>query len=291
MSESELEELRRKVVRKNVIMIILFVISISVISYLFLTLKDPNKRQIMILVCIAFSIMFIIIYNYLRKDYKLYCSEYKRVFVYNALKRKFSDLVYRPKSGMPKSVIWATHMLIMGDTYSSNDMISGKYKNTNFMQADVRMREEYSYVDKDGVTHSYYVDVFYGKWLVFEFNKRFKYNVQVREKGFKNAKVDSNYSEYGYEKVEMENVTFNRRFNIYTEKEHDAFYLLTPHMMERIMNLNDKIKGDMLMCFIDNELHIGLNNRSDSVEPNILKSIEKQSESINKDIYLISSFI
>ena len=40
------------------------------------------------------------------------------------------------------------------------------------------------------------------------------------------------------EKVKMEDVDFNRMFKIYAENELDAFYILTPNMMEKIKKLN-----------------------------------------------------
>ena len=292
MKLSEMESLRRKIIIGYSFLVCFFILFVLGITYYYIKfVKTRNDLVIMSFVGIVILIIFIIFLRLIKKDYDLYCSSYKKVFVYKALEKKFDNLIYNPKSGMPKSVIWGTHMMDLGDYYLSNDLISGKYHNTNFMQADVRIKNEYYYTDSNGNVHSYQVDTFYGKWLVFEFNKKFKYNVQVREKSFKNAKVDSSYSAYGYHKVSMENEKFNRKFLVYTEMEHDAFYLLTPHMMERIQNISDIIDGDLLLCFVDNELHIGLNNNQDSFEASILKGSKTIDKQINKDIEIITSFI
>lgn len=53
---------------------------------------------------------------------------------------------------------------------------------------------------------------------------------------------------------------------IYSDKEIDAFYILTPHIIERIKLLSSKINGDIILSFIDNKLYIGINNKRNLYE-------------------------
>lgn len=60
---------------------------------------------------------------------------FKKTFVLKSLESNFTDLVYKSEDGLDESVIRKTGMMDMGDRYSSNDFIAGKYKNINVIQA------------------------------------------------------------------------------------------------------------------------------------------------------------
>ncbi len=287
MNKNDIEKLRKNISIKYLLIIISVILLLSTLLVIIFT--DYNKK-VLLIICALFVIIIAIILLSMRNEYPMYVNGFKKIYVLNALKKKFTNLYYDSK-GMPSSVIWATHMLDMGDIYTSNDLISGKYKKANFMQADVRIQKVETYVDSEGNIRESIRDYFYGKWLVFDFNKKFKYNVQVREKEFNHALVSNDRSKYGYKEVKMEDEKFNQAFKIYTENEHDAFYILTPQMQQRILKIRSMVKGDLLLCFINNELHIGLNNRNDSFEPKIFKEEYEIDEYINKDIAVITNFI
>lgn len=218
---------------------------------------------------------------------------FKQTFVLKALNSVFNDLVYEPEKGLNKEVIRYTGMMDMGDRYYSNDFISCKYKNINVIQADVHIEEERTTTDSDGNTSTTYVTIFRGRWMVFDFNKSFKANVQICQKGFTNSRRYSRSSDLRYEKVLMEDQEFNNNFRVYAQNEHDAFYILTPALMEKIKKLVSNISGSLLFCFVDNKLHIGIENGKDSFEHNIFTKIdeEKVTNDISQDIKLITDFV
>ena len=51
-------------------------------------------------------------------------------------------------------------------------------------------------------------------------------------------------------------------------------------LMDKIMTLNEKVNGALLLCFVDNKLHVGLHNNKDDFEPKLSKEI-KEDEVIN----------
>ncbi len=229
----------------------------------------------------------------LSKEYK---KEFKNFFVLKALNQYFTDLEYDPNRGMPAQVIANTHMMYMGDRYHSNDYISAKYKGIAFQQADVHIEEEHESTDSDGHTHTYYVTIFKGRWMIFDFNKTFKANVQISQKGFGNSYVNKYWGnkENRFKKVQMESEEFNKKFNVYAQSEHDAFYIITPSFMQRIQKLDDENKGKLLFCFIDNKLHIGLFDGKDAFEPkSVFKKIDEEQiiSEISEDIKAITQFV
>ena len=63
--------------------------------------------------------------------------------------------------------------------------------------------------------------------------------------------------------------------------------------MEKIKNLARTVSGKLLLCFINNELHIGLYNYKDSFEHSVYKKIdeEKINDDISKEIKIITNFV
>ncbi len=283
----ELEEIRLKLRNRFIIGII----SIILFSALFTILT----KSIGLLICILFiGNILLVLFNY--KLYSQYTKIFKKEFVLKSLKSKFSDLVYQPLNGIPRETIADTKMMYMGDIYKSEDYISGKYKDIKFEQSDVHIEEEHTSTDSDGSTSTSYTTIFKGRWMIFDFNKTFKADVQIAQKGFKNSKVKRFFGKEDeiFKKVSMESESFNSRFNVYAQNEHDAFYIITPTLMSKIEKLGDMTRGKLLLCFIDNRLHIGIDDNKDSFEPpTIFKQINETEiiEKISGDIKLITQFV
>jgi len=225
-----------------------------------------------------------------------YRRRFKNEFVLKSLQDQFTDLIYQPDRGIPYSTIAETKMMYMGDRYHSEDYISAKYKDIKFEQSDVHIEERHETTDSDGHTSTTYVTIFKGRWMIFDFNKEFKANVQVSQKGFGNSKVKRFFGkkEEIFKKVSMESESFNKKFNVFAQNEHDAFYIITPSLMERIERLDENNKGKLLLCFIDNRLHIGIYDGKDSFEPgSVFKEIHEQEaiEKISNEIKVITQFV
>ena len=284
MSIEELETLRKKA-KNN--MLIGIGISFGVAIFLSIITKSPFLSFFIIIIGIAITTFA----N--AKPTREFTLAFKKTFVEKSLNSVFTDLKYEPEKGLDYSVIRDTGMMDMGDRYSSNDFISGKYKNVNVIQADVHIEEEHQSTDSDGHTTTTWVTIFRGRWMIFDFNKQFKANIQVCQKGFGNARISNWGAKTKYKKVMMEDQAFNNNFRTYAQDEHTAFYILTPALMEKIKKLTSNISGRLLFCFIDNKLHIGLQNNKDSFEHGIFKKIDEEqvTNEISKDIKLITDFV
>lgn len=284
MNVEELEKLRIKVRNKTLIGIF-----ITIIVSIILLLITQEFR--IIFFCIVFGI--IITYITTHKQKREFILEYKKIFVLKSLESIFTNLLYLPEAELDEGIIRETGMMHMGDRYSSNDYIKGKYKNIDVEQADVHIEEEHVTTDSDGNTHRTWVTIFKGRWMIFDFNKTFKANLQVCQKGFGNAKISNWGNDLKYKRVKMEDEIFNKSFRIYAQSEHEDFYILTPHLMEKIKNLTNTVHGKILLCFVDNKLHVGIQNNKDSFEPSIYTKINEANiiESVSKDIKLITNFV
>lgn len=283
ISLEELEFLRKKVVKKEITGLVIGILIILLVLIIFGASALQGIFALIVLI-------WIFIFLFTRKDKNNFQRAYKRTIVLESLRSIFSDVYYEPNNGIREEVLRSTSMINMGDRYYSNDYISAKYKNIPFVASDVHIEEEYE--DSDGDTHT--VTLFKGQWFIFDFNKSFKADLQICEKGFRNNKRGSLFSEDRLKKVELEDINFNKQFNVYAVNELDAFYILTPNTMEKIKEVENKVSGSLLFCFIDNKLHVGLYNSKDLFEyKNMYKSInlEQEKNNVLQDMKNITEFV
>ena len=292
MDTKDLKDIQNEVLKKSkIIDTVIFIIWVIIMFLLYK--KGINLQAFFFITVFIMAIRMFIKYIFLNKQITEFNNGFKNKYVLSSLNKIFTDLKYFPDKGLDYGVIANTRMMDMGDRYSSNDYFEGKYKNVNVKQADVHIEEEQQTTDSDGHTTTTWVTIFEGKWMIFDFNKTFTANVQVSQKGFGNSRVNNWGEKNKYKKVEMEDAESNKMFRIYAQNEHDAFYILTPSLMEKIKNLARTVSGKLLLCFINNELHIGLYNYKDSFEHSVYKKIdeEKINDDISKEIKIITNFV
>ena len=235
-------------------------------------------------------IILAILFTY--KDARQYKKLYKSYFVEQNMKKIFTDLHYDHTSGMPKSVLESTHVINTGDAYSSNDYTTAKYKDVAFSQADVTIQEEST--DSDGNTH--YTTIFKGRWMIFEFPKPFTFRLQVVEKWFSASRKlrKDKETRRKIERIRTESIEFDKRYKVYAEDGFEAYYILDPAFLSHIEDLGNSHKGKLMLAFIDNKLHVALNDGNDAFEPpSPFKKLDEKTESakIHHDIKTITDFV
>lgn len=131
--------------------------------------------------------------------------------------------------------------------------------------------------------------------MIFDFNKKFQCDLQVRDRRFSYAKKSGGWfsDRDKTEKLETESVEFNRTFKVYAENDSEAFYILTPHFMEALMRAKVQADGEVLFCFVDSKLHVAVNNKSDSFEPPVWSPIDRETvrRAVTEDMSLITDLV
>lgn len=298
MGIKELKELQDKIIRKDkkCNMIGTIIILIIIICTIALILSSKFQYKYFAFIAILFEIIIgLIIVTIIKnivnsKDITKFEKEYKNIFVLGSLKKIFDGLEYKPENGISEETIDKIGMMNTGDRFSSNDYISGVYKNIHFEQSDIEIEEKHEEKDDDGNTKTTWETIFCGRWMIFDFNKKFKANMVVSSIDFNGDYVPLSKD---YSQVKMEDVNFNKEFSVWTNLEHDAFYILTPHFMEKIKDIYKKLDCAIMLCFVDNKLHVAIDNLEDSFEYNVLEPIDedKINDGITKDIKLITDLV
>ena len=227
------------------------------------------------------------------KKYLIYKQAYKGFFIARQLANIFTNLEYDHRFGLNKNVLEKTGLIYTGDRYSSNDFVRGKYKQVGFMQADVRIEEKREEKDKDGHTTTYYVTVFKGRYLVFEFPKKFEFKMVVSHQGYGERRINPKTGR-SLKKIETESTEFNKKFLVYAEDGFEAFYILDPAFLDNLERLGQKYGDQLALYFSDNQMIIGLNDGGDAFEPpDASQPINEQTENakVTGEMKLITELV
>ena len=275
-----------------------FIGSCFTLVLLKLAIQNMYTLESRLIVLAAWIIVVISIF-FIEHSRMKYREAFKLAFVPEALSQVFTDLDYVPDKGISQQTVASTRMMYAGDRFRSEDFISARYKNVGFEQSDVLIqRRNHNNSKHTGAraSKSGYTTTFRGRWLIFDFNKQFRSNLQIIQKGFRNTKKKHLFrkSVSLLNPVEMESSAFNKKFKVYAANAHEAFYIITPVFMERIQNLAAHNKGKLMFCFVGNKLHIAFQDGKDSFEPgSALKPLneEKTTQKIRGEIEVITQFI
>lgn len=149
----------------------------------------------------------------------------------------FTDFEYLPEQGIAQEVIDNTQMFYSGIRYQTSNLIQGVYHNIKFQQADVVYQDVNFKQDRQSEKHDTEAvesDVFQGRILLIESDKSIDGNVIIVNKHFKYLNK-SYIKEAKLIHVETENQEFNNHYDVYSSNEHEAFYILNPAIMNRLM--------------------------------------------------------
>lgn len=172
-------------------------------------------------------------------------------------------LIFYPKPDALRelSLGWTHHPLAI----RANDYIRAAYKDVRFEESDVRIKRHRFSHRYETVLQGW--TVFRGQWMIFHFNKCFKSNLMIVQRGFRNSKWRFHTDRSKFQPLELESAAFNRTFRVYAQDAHTAFYLITPPLIERIQNLAALRRGKLLLCFSNHQLHVVIQSRKDIFEP------------------------
>ena len=168
------------------------------------------------------------------KEYKGHIKEQlSRSVVPQVLSEIFDDVEYDAYRHISPEVIHASGAFPFAyDKVSGGDYIKAR----GLELCDLVLEEEARTTSTDSSGNSTSdtktITVFVGQWLILDFHKELSADLCVFEGGRKRSG-----------QIETENAAFNEKFGISCDSAHDAFYILTPHMMEHILTMDQRAGG------------------------------------------------
>lgn len=260
-------EFRRKSIVKKVYLTAVAVFAIAVI--IFLSMGSPTE---IIPHFLMFTVLGVVGIS------SIFTARYRRNFKTSILQPIIKDLYpnldYYPNSGISSSEVSYTRIESLHERFNSEDLLTGTIKGVNVKVSDVHIQKRETYYDGKH-TRTRYVTTFRGRWVILDFNKSFSGLIQVIESMKFGRKLNSFFSS-SLKMVEMESINFNKKFATYTTDEHNAFYVITPQIQEKLLEIEGMHAGNIKYGFKDGEVHIGINDGSNSLESNVFRPITDQ---------------
>jgi hypothetical protein len=219
-----------------------------------------------------------------------YKNTYKNDVIGAALKFLDESLSIQPAQGIEASEFMYTQLFSTEpDRYKTEDLVTGCAGKTRFYFAEVHAEYKTVTQTKNG-TRTEWHDIFKGIIFAADFNKRFNGVTIVKPKDFGaafGAWFSKNLFSFGSKDVvQLENTEFDKTFVTHGSDQVESRYILTPAMMERILNLNHQTKYNISLSFIESRMYIGFPLNRNYFEAPVFKSLLSP-ETVNEDITTI----
>ncbi|MGM9613480.1 MAG: DUF3137 domain-containing protein [Butyricicoccus sp.] len=143
---------------------------------------------------------------------------------------------------------------------NGSDHIKAVYNGLNIELGDIELIYETEDTDENGRTETTRITHFKGQWLICDFGKELAGEVYISEWTNKDRRIMKS-------NVTMDNEQFSKRFCVRADDPQEAYYILTPHMMEYITTMADKSGGIIYLSFLrDGKMHVAVKTGRDFFE-------------------------
>jgi hypothetical protein len=235
--------------------------------------------------CIVGLIGFFIIGNIMNNKYMKYLDPYntlyKTQFLPGILESRIDKIhAFEPQNGLSREIAEKSGIFPSFDMIATNDYLRASHKGVNFEYCDMQLKEERTYTDSDGDTHTNIVTVFSGFFIISEFDHFVDTPLFIKAGG-------------GKGNVTTENAAFNNTFSVLCDNPVDALRILTPQMMDDILEIKNMCKKPINISFSDDKIYLNSEPGRDLLEVaiDIKKPISEASKQIEKDIDFITEIL
>lgn len=157
-----------------------------------------------------------------------------------------------------------------------DDLVFGKVDKTPFKFSEVKTEYKTLRTDDHGKTQHEWHDIFRGLFFFAEFNKNINGQTFVFPEKDRNVVnllgKEKDKSKHHGEQVKLENPEFEKIFSVYGTSQQEARYILTPVMMEAIVNIHKRYGYKMYFSFKGENVFCAIPFSRNLFEPNIKKS-------------------
>jgi NADH:ubiquinone oxidoreductase subunit K len=267
-----LDKKRRNILFK-LICIGLGVLAIILGFYFFLRKdSEPDFRYFVIYISIALAaaghlVVFKWITRQYRIEFKLSVIDKIVHFIDNSLKYDYQAFI--PQSTFMSSQIFRTNL----NEYKGDDYVRGKIGETSLEFSEINAL----YVTSSGKSSSVKV-IFNGLFFIADFNKNFSSRVVVLPSDFERllgiiGRELQSMNVFRDPLIKLDNPEFGKYFVVYGSNQIEARYILTPDLMDRIVDFKKKCGRDIHLSFVDSKVFVAISYTGLLFEPKILNSL------------------
>jgi hypothetical protein len=201
----------------------------------------------------------------------------------------FGDFKYHIETKKSVKEYYATELIPHHDTEIAEDHITGTYKDIKVDLFETKLSK-----DSDENSSTTLNTVFDGIIVEVSMNKSFSGKTVVK----KDIGTVGNWfikKSTSLKKVKLEDPNFEKMFEVYSDDQVEARYLLTVTFIERLKELVENFGGKSIQCcFYNNKLLMMIPIEKDMFEPGSIYEAEDfidDSKSLLKELSLIFSII
>ena len=197
-------------------------------------------------------------------------KEFKNKFVPELVKSLYPDAIYRPNEGLSEKTIIEPGFYKRPDRFYSEDYVSATYNGIPFVMSDFDLKERHVHRNSNGGTTVSYDTYAKGRFMVFDFKREFKQVVKVAETKYLGLNTR------GLEKVETESMEFNKKFSTYSSDALTTFYVLTPQIQLKLLELESKFKGSIFFAFMNGKFYVAICDNISILDVNASKKVTNE---------------
>lgn len=177
------------------------------------------------------------------------------------------------------------------DRFKGDDLICGLIDKTKFCCSELHVEEQ----SGSGESETW-VTIFKGIFFFAEFNKHIKSKTYVATDNVESifgslAKTFQKLSFKG-SLVNLENQEFEKYFVVHSTDQQEARYILTPAIMESMVNLRQKYGRKIQFSFVGSRVYCSLSFSENLFEPKVFSTVQNFSDiQFMVDLFNISKTI
>lgn len=268
-SLQQLEVERKKLVRRFFLFIIVPVIA-SVAGLFFARIEI---QVYIILVVISGIIGGGLFYAFNRKSIKAMKIRFKGEVIAKMVKFVDESLYYSADSRITQSEYFQSKLFLTDvDRYSGDDLVSGTIGKTSIRFSEVHSEYKTESTDSKGRKRTSWHTIFRGIFFIGDFNKHFKGETIVLPDTAENlfGSLGSIFQKMNISRdqlVKLEDPEFEKAFCVYSNDQVEARYILSPKLMQRIVELRKKSGRKIHLSFVRSKVFIAISIGKNLFEP------------------------
>lgn len=239
------------------------------------------------------AILGVILLYKAQAPFDAYKSSFKLKVVAAALQSIDRSLIIEPESGLSEAEFISSQLFTEEpDRYNSEDQVSGQAGKTNFYFSEVHAEYKTVTTDSKGRRQETWHDIVKGIIFTADFNKNFNGITVIRPKDIGStlgawiSKAVPVFFSKNSQLVELENIAFSKTFITHSTDQIEARYILTPAMMDKLCELNQRSSYTVSLSFIQSRVYIAFPLKDNYFEPPLLKSLLNPS-CLQEDLQII----
>lgn len=211
--------------------------------------------------------------------YLNYRARFKREVVAEIFRAVCPTAVYSPHAFISPKIFEQSGLFTATGEPSGDDLVRGRIGDTPFEACEMG-RHDPQRSDNSP-------PVFHGLFFHIDFNKTIHGRTVVQPQ----AGALSYASRADLTRVPLENPDFESRFEVYSSNPVEARYILTPLLMERIVEIDQKMKRPVCLSFVDNRAFVAVHYERQLFEPSIAATTSYEAVADMADLFRLAELV